>query len=135
MNSPRRFVPTLTDVVRPEELMATAMVQATSPDVDVVRAEQAMVVGQENGSAASQESGLVAESAQSTPDAAALVAKVCETVHQTLDDHLRTMVMQQVQAQQLLLIQSLRAELLPLVHSLVEDAVQAALQQRSSVPE
>ncbi len=135
MNSPRRFVPTLTDVVRPEELMATAMVQATSPDVDVVRAEQAMVVGQENGNAASQESGLVAESAQSTPDAAALVAKVCETVHQALDDHLRTMVMQQVQAQQLLLIQSLRAELLPLVHSLVEDAVQAALQQRSSVPE
>ncbi|MBA4254580.1 MAG: hypothetical protein C0445_01750 [Polaromonas sp.] len=127
MNPTRRFVPTLTDVVRPEELMAHSVVTqppsspAPTPVLDEDRVWSGAPVG--------------AEPPPSPHDTAAWVAKVCETVHQTLDDHLRTMVMQQVQAQQLLLIQSLRAELLPLVQPMVQEAVQAALQQRSPTPE
>jgi hypothetical protein len=127
MNPTRRFVPTLTDVVRPEELLAhsVAAPPPSSPAATPVADDGPGWSGAPLGT----------EPPEPVHDAAALVGKVCETVHQTLDDHLRTMVMQHVQAQQLLLIQSLRAELLPLVQPMVQEAVQAALHQRPSTSE
>lgn len=128
MNTPRRFVPTLTDVVRPEELVQNthAPQEPESPnDVPAPVASQPV----ELVSTQHQGRGVGAVDVQ------ALVATVCDTVNRSLDDRLRTTVMQQVQAQQLLLIQSVRAELAPLVQNLVQDAVRdilkAELQQQA----
>ena len=51
------------------------------------------------------------------------MSRVCATVTQGLDDHVRAVVADAMQAQHMLLVQSLRKQLAPLVDPLVRDVV------------
>lgn len=58
-------------------------------------------------------------------DTEALVARVCATVAQGLDDHVRALVADAMQAQHMLLVQGLRGQLTSLIETLVRDAIAA----------
>lgn len=98
-SEPRRFVPTLTEVVHLPE----------PPPQVPFHAEVAAPVAP----------------ALTLTDPEALVARVCATVSQELDDHVRAVVADAMQAQHMLLVQGLRSQLAPLIETLVRDAVAA----------
>lgn len=98
-SEPRRFVPTLTEVVHLPE----------PPPPVPFQAEVAAPVAP----------------ALTLTDPEALVARVCATVSQELDDHVRAVVADAMQAQHMLLVQGLRSQLAPLIETLVRDAVAA----------
>jgi hypothetical protein len=56
-----------------------------------------------------------------------LARQIETTVLGSLDDHIRSQVADVLQAQQMLMVQSLRTQLQPMVESLVHDALQAHL--------
>lgn len=98
---PRRFVPTLTDVVHlPEAPLFPP--EAPAPAAPAAPVPLAI-------------------------DTDATVARVCATVAQGLDDHLRAVVADAMQAQHMLLVQALRSQLAPLIETLVRDAVAAEI--------
>lgn len=102
----RRFVPTLTEVVQ-VDIQTLEQVPSPREDEPVAAHE----VGQTSG--------------VRSPDSSAeqLVSRVCAIVLQGLDDHIRSVVNQAMQTQQLLLLQNLRGQLAPVVDALVRDAV------------
>jgi hypothetical protein len=102
----RRFVPTLTEVVH---LDAQTPEQAQLP-TDA----EAVVV---------PEVGPTSETLGRDTSTEQLVSRACAIVLQGLDDHIRAVVTQAMQTQQLLLVQSLRGQLAPVVEALVRDAV------------
>jgi len=104
-SEPRRFVPTLTEVVHLPEPPPPVPFQ---PEVDTPVAPVAFVAP-----------------AFAPIDPEALVARVCATVSQELDEHVRTVVADAMQAQHMLLVQGLRMQLAPLIETLVRDAVAA----------
>ena len=101
-SEPRRFVPTLTEVVHLPE----------PPPPVPFQAEVAAPVPP-------------AMPALTLTDPEALVARVCATVSQELDDHVRAVVADAMQAQHMLLVQGLRSQLAPLIETLVRGAVAA----------
>lgn len=101
-SEPRRFVPTLTEVVHLPEPPSPVPFQAE------VAAPVAPVAP-----------------ALTLTDPEALVARVCATVSQELDDHVRAVVADAMHAQHMLLVQGLRSQLAPLIETLVRDAVAA----------
>ena len=101
-SEPRRFVPTLTEVVHMPEPPPPVPFQAE------VIAPVASVAP-----------------ALALTDPEALVARVCATVSQELDDHVRAVVADAMQAQHMLLVQGLRSQLAPLIETLVRGAVAA----------
>lgn len=104
-SEPRRFVPTLTEVVHLPEPPPQVPFQAevAAPVVTVAPVAPALAL----------------------TDPEALVARVCATVSQELDDHVRAVVADAMQAQHMLLVQGLRGQLAPLIETLVRDAVAA----------
>ena len=106
-SEPRRFVPTLTEVVHlpepPPQVPFQAEVAAPVVTVSVAPVAPALTL----------------------TDPEALVARVCATVSQELDDHVRAVVADAMQAQHMLLVQGLRSQLAPLIETLVRDAVAA----------
>ena len=102
----RRFVPTLTDVVH---LDAQNPVEVQLPGAD--------------GPAVVSEAGLGGPQHSADASVDQLVGRACATVLQGLDDHIRAVVNEAMQTQQLLLVQSLRSQLVPVVETLVRDAV------------
>jgi hypothetical protein len=102
----RRFVPTLTEVVH---LDTQPLEQAQLPVDDET-------VGVSEGGQTREAHGPDTSTEQ-------LVSRACAIVLQGLDDHIRAVVTQAMQTQQLLLVQSLRGQLAPVVEALVRDAV------------
>ena len=102
----RRFVPTLTEVVH---LDAQTLEQAPLPsDDEPVVVPEVLQTSDAQGADNSTEQ---------------LVSRACAIVLQGLDEHIRAVVTQAMQTQQLLLVQSLRGQLAPVVEALVRDAV------------
>lgn len=109
VSEPRRFVPTLTDVV---EVPVVASVSLDNGDFSAATQPEAVPLP-----------------APITPqwDPDALVARACATVTQGLDDHIRAVVADAMQTQHMLLVQSLRGQLQPLVEAMVRDAVEGEM--------
>ena len=107
-SEPRRFVPTLTEVVHMPEPPPPVPFQAEviAPVVPVVPVASVAP-------------------ALALTDPEALVARVCATVSQELDDLVRAVVADAMQAQHMLLVQGLRSQLAPLIETLVRGAVAA----------
>lgn len=99
---PRRFVPTLTDVVHLPPPVSPPLQPETAAAMPVEPAAASPAV-----------------------DPEALVARVCATVAQGLDDHVRALVADAMQAQHMLLVQGLRGQLTSLIETLVRDAIAA----------
>jgi hypothetical protein len=68
--------------------------------------------------------------AEALPDRAALEARVLSRVQMALDEHIRATVHHLLQEQQLWMVQTLRAELAPVLQALVADAVSLELDAR-----
>lgn len=120
---PHRFVPTLTDVVQSDEGPRSPSVES-SVKPPLASWETTQVVP-----------GAVPVSVLTQPvDVQTVVAKACAQVQQGLDEQIRHLVIQHMQGHQLALVLSLREQLVPLVETMVREAVTRQLSQ-SDKPE
>jgi hypothetical protein len=115
-SEPRRFVPTLTEVVHVPEPLPVPLQAALTED-DTAH------------SADAPDSPPAASKPVNPPplavDTEALVARVCASVSLELDDHVRAVVADAMQAQHMLLVQGLRSQLAPMIETLVRNALAA----------
>jgi|GEM_PF-1842550 len=125
---PRRFVPTLTEVVHMPPVASTTLV----PDLAFPVSSAMESPGGEVVSTPLPEPSLsraepTVEAALEGQDVEALVSRVCAVVMQALDDHIRVVVAEALQTQHMLLVQSLRGQVTPMVEASVRDALVAEM--------
>jgi hypothetical protein len=122
---PQRFVPTLTEVISPDE------VERLRSRKEVVTLPPAMAVP---APPPLPEPAAPAPTDAAVLDPYALAQQVRSSVMASLNDHIRQQVADIMQAQQMLMIQTLRMQLTPLVESWVVQALDAHLGEASDRP-
>lgn len=141
MNSPRppRFVPTLTDVVRAEDIptwsptapsplpafLAKPQRPTTATAVPDLLLEIPAVSDAPKARRAAPASDVSTSDAQSEAQLQAITRQVCERASLALDVGMETAIAQVMPVLRAQLLQHLRKELTPLIASMVRDAIQS----------
>lgn len=125
---PRRFVPTLTEVVHmPPVVAATPAAASAFPVSGAMESTRGEVVSPPLPETSLSRAEPTVDAAPEGQDVEALVSRVCAAVMQALDDHIRVVVAEAMQTQHLLLVQSLRGQITPMVEASVRDALVAEM--------
>lgn len=117
---PHRFVPTLTDVVQADE---------GSRSASLASSVETPVASWQSTSAAPAPSPERVPLRAEPVDVQAIVTRACAQVQKGLDEQIRDMVTQHMQGHQLALVLSLREQMVPLIESMVREAVTSQLLQ------